>query len=84
MGRKRKSGEGTVRLRKDGRWEGRVVIGFFALHYLRKSECDGLSDFRGGPRQQDRSEYFDQNRQKKPPESLLYSLAASFHIGNPA
>ena len=27
MGRKRKSGEGTVRLRKDGRWEGRVVIG---------------------------------------------------------
>ena len=28
MGRKRKSGEGTVRLRKDGRWEGRVVIGY--------------------------------------------------------
>ena len=27
MGRKRKNGEGTVRLRKDGRWEGRVVIG---------------------------------------------------------
>ena len=27
-GRKRKSGEGTVRLRKDGRWEGRVVIGY--------------------------------------------------------
>lgn len=26
--RKRKSGEGTVRLRKDGRWEGRVVIGY--------------------------------------------------------
>ena len=26
MGRKRKSGEGTIRLRKDGRWEGRVVI----------------------------------------------------------
>ena len=25
---KRKSGEGTVRLRKDGRWEGRVVIGY--------------------------------------------------------
>ena len=28
MGRKRKSGEGTIRLRKDGRWEGRIVIGY--------------------------------------------------------
>ena len=28
MGRKRKSGEGTVRLRKDGRWEGRVVVAY--------------------------------------------------------
>ena len=28
MARKRKSGDGTVRLRKDGRWEGRVVIGY--------------------------------------------------------
>ena len=28
MGRKRKNGEGTVRLRKDGHWEGRVVIGY--------------------------------------------------------
>lgn len=28
MGRKRKNGEGTVRLRKDGRWEGRVVTGY--------------------------------------------------------
>ena len=28
MGRKRKNGEGTVRLRKDDRWEGRVVIGY--------------------------------------------------------
>ena len=28
MGRKRKSGEGTVRLRKDGRWEGRGVVGY--------------------------------------------------------
>ena len=26
--RKRKQGEGTLRLRKDGRWEGRVVIGY--------------------------------------------------------
>ena len=28
MARKRKPGEGTVRQRKDGRWEGRVVIGY--------------------------------------------------------
>ena len=28
MGRKRKNGEGTVRLRKDGRWEGRMVVGY--------------------------------------------------------
>ena len=30
MARKRKSGDGTVRLRKDGRWEGRVVCGYDA------------------------------------------------------
>ena len=28
MARKRKAGDGTVRRRKDGRWEGRVVIGY--------------------------------------------------------
>ena len=28
MARKRKSGDGTVRLRKDGRWEGRIVIDY--------------------------------------------------------
>ena len=28
MAKKRKNGEGTVRLRKDGRWEGRIVIGY--------------------------------------------------------
>ena len=33
MGRKRKSGEGTVRLRTDGRWEGRVVIGYDEKNY---------------------------------------------------
>ena len=27
MARKRKAGDGTVRQRKDGRWEGRIVIG---------------------------------------------------------
>lgn len=28
MGRERENGEGTVRLRGDGRWEGRIVIGY--------------------------------------------------------
>ena len=28
MAKKRKKGEGTVRLRKDGRWEGRMVVGY--------------------------------------------------------
>ena len=28
MARKRKQGEGTLRLRKDGRWEGRIVTGY--------------------------------------------------------
>ena len=28
MSKRRKSGEGTLRQRKDGRWEGRVVIGY--------------------------------------------------------
>ena len=37
MARKRKSGEGTVRLRKDGRWEGRVVCGYDAKDVLNKN-----------------------------------------------
>mgnify|MGYP003295725317 CR=1 FL=1 len=28
MAKKRKSGEGTLRKRADGRWEGRVVVGY--------------------------------------------------------
>lgn len=28
MAKKRKNGDGTIRLRKDGRWEGRIVIGY--------------------------------------------------------
>lgn len=28
MSRKRKNGEGTIRQRVDGRWEGRVVMGY--------------------------------------------------------
>ena len=28
MAKRRKKGEGSVRRRKDGRWEGRVVIGY--------------------------------------------------------
>ena len=28
VARRRKAGDGTVRQRKDGRWEGRIVIGY--------------------------------------------------------
>lgn len=28
VAKKRKNGEGTLRLRKDGRWEGRIVVGY--------------------------------------------------------
>ena len=28
MAKRRKHGDGSVRLRKDGRWEGRIVIGY--------------------------------------------------------
>lgn len=28
MSKKRKSGEGTLCLRKDGRWEARIVVGY--------------------------------------------------------
>ncbi|MBD5116879.1 MAG: site-specific integrase, partial [Ruminococcaceae bacterium] len=28
MAKRRKQGEGTLRLRKDGRWEGRIVVGY--------------------------------------------------------
>ena len=28
MARKRKAGDGSIHLRKDGRWEGRYVIGY--------------------------------------------------------
>ena len=28
IAKKRKNGEGTLRLRKDGRWEGRIVVGY--------------------------------------------------------
>ena len=31
MAGKRKKGQGTIRLRKDGRWEGRVVVGYDAV-----------------------------------------------------
>ncbi|WP_298033985.1 tyrosine-type recombinase/integrase [uncultured Dysosmobacter sp.] len=48
MARKRKSGQGTVRLRKDGRWEGRIVVGYDDRGYPKtknvtaktKAECE--------------------------------------------
>ena len=41
MGRKRKGGEGTVRLRGDGRWEGRVVIGYDEKNYPKTKSVFG-------------------------------------------
>ena len=41
MGRKRKSGEGTIRLRKDGRWEGRVVVGYDDKGLPKTKKCAG-------------------------------------------
>ena len=50
MARKRKAGDGTVRQRTDGRWEGRIVIGYDDNGYPKtksvlaktKKECGGL------------------------------------------
>lgn len=28
IAKRRKNGDGTLRLRKDGRWEGRIVVGY--------------------------------------------------------
>lgn len=41
MAGKRKKGEGTVRLRKDGRWEGRVVVGYDEGGQPQDEECAG-------------------------------------------
>ena len=41
MGRERKKGEGTVRLRGDGRWEGRIVIGFDEKHRAKTKSVYG-------------------------------------------
>ena len=47
MAKRRKQGEGTLRLRKDGRWEGRIVVGYDekglpktkSVTAVSKSEC---------------------------------------------
>ena len=52
MARRRKQGEGTLRLRKDGRWEGRVVTGYNekglpitkSVTSVSKSECQRKLD----------------------------------------
>lgn len=51
MGKRRKHGDGTSRLRKDGRWEGRVVVGYDEkglsitknVTAKAKDECTGIS-----------------------------------------
>ena len=53
MAGKRKKGEGTLRLRKDGRWEGRVVVGYNEAgapktkNVLAKSKKECLSKLKG-------------------------------------
>ena len=53
MAGKRKKGEGTLRLRKDGRWEGRVVVGYNEAgapktkNALAKSKKECLSKLKG-------------------------------------
>ncbi len=37
--RKRKAGDGTVRQRKDGRWEGRIVVGYDDNGYPKGEKC---------------------------------------------
>ena len=41
MAGKRKKGEGTIRLRKDGRWEGRVVVGYDEAGNPKTKKCTG-------------------------------------------
>ena len=44
MARKRKAGDGTVRQRKDGRWEGRVVIGYLSKEGIRQIKSKLTND----------------------------------------
>ena len=44
MAGKRKRGEGTVRLRKDGRWEGRVVVGYDEAGNPKTKKCAGQDE----------------------------------------
>ncbi len=39
MAKRRKPGSGSVHLRKDGRWEGRYVVGYDERGYPRTKNC---------------------------------------------
>ena len=39
MAKRRKPGSGSVHLRKDGRWEGRCVVGYDQRAYPRTKNC---------------------------------------------
>lgn len=39
MAKRRKPGSGSVHLRKDGRWEGRCVVGYDQRGYPRTKNC---------------------------------------------
>ena len=46
MAKRRKPGSGSVHLRKDGRWEGRCVVGYDQRGYPRTRNC--LAKTKGG------------------------------------
>ncbi len=37
---KRKQGEGTLRQRTDGRWEGRIVVGYNGKRHSQNKKCN--------------------------------------------
>ena len=41
--KKRKPGEGTVRLRKDGRWEGRIVVDYDSTEEMKKEAAEKIN-----------------------------------------
>lgn len=60
---KKKQGDGSVFQRKDGRWEGRIVVGYKENGYAQTKKCDGAHQDRvsgkvgetaGGMRQAER------------------------------
>ena len=71
MAKKRKNGQGTVRLRSDGRWEGRLVVGYKengtakTKSFLSKSKTECLEKMRA-------FQYAEGERQNKENPDMLF------------